>query len=127
MSLGTLLERGVSSAHVLIYPKFAWSMSPLEMLLPGVMRTLKSVKPRSVPLDVGANDGVFSLTVAQHCPDCVVYAVEPSPSNFRTLVWNIRRYGLEGRIIPSQAALAGVSGRATLTLAEQFPHARLEH
>merc|ERR1719313_1549190 len=116
MSLGTLLERGVSSAHVLIYPKFAWSMSPLEMLLPGVMRTLKSVKPRSVPLDVGANDGVFSLTVAHHCPDCVIYAVEPSPANFRTLVWNIRRYGLEDRIIPAHGALSSATGRASLNL-----------
>ena len=45
-----------------------------------------------------------------------VYAVEPSPANFRTLVWNIRRYGLEDRIIPSHAALAGTTGRATLNL-----------
>ena len=53
VSLGTLHERAVSSAHVLIHPKFAWSMSPVHTLMPGVMRTLKSVKPGSRVLDVG--------------------------------------------------------------------------
>ena len=42
-------------------------------------------------LDVGANLGSFSLTLARLCPDCIVHSFEPSPETFMRLKANMAR------------------------------------
>ena len=44
-------------------------------------------------VDVGANIGLFSLFVQQHCPGARVYAFEPSPPAFKALKINAALYG----------------------------------
>ncbi|HIK04809.1 MAG TPA: amino acid adenylation domain-containing protein [Trichormus sp. M33_DOE_039] len=44
--------------------------------------------------DVGANIGLFSLFVNQHCQNCEIYAFEPIPPVFEVLRLNSELYGL---------------------------------
>jgi len=58
----------------------------------------------SLILDVGANIGLFALSVAARHPTCFVFAMEPNPGIFRELVTNIHRNGLSHQIFPINAA-----------------------
>ena len=49
----------------------------------------------AVVFDVGANIGLFTLFVHQHCRDARVFAFEPSPSSFEKLATNSALYDLE--------------------------------
>jgi FkbM family methyltransferase len=51
------------------------------------------VRP-AVILDVGANVGFYSLTLARAFPDCIVHGFEPDPEIFRTFAENCRLNGL---------------------------------
>ncbi|MCK4292794.1 MAG: FkbM family methyltransferase [Planctomycetes bacterium] len=66
-----------------------------------------------VVLDIGANDGVFSLIAAinQHIR---CFAFEPAPSNYDILQRNIALNNLEGRVKTFQLALADKKGTAVL-------------
>jgi len=66
-----------------------------------------------VVLDIGANDGVFSLTAAvnQHIR---CFAFEPAPSNYDILQRNIALNNLEDRVKTFQLALADKKGTAVL-------------
>ncbi len=48
--------------------------------------------------DVGANIGMFTLFVAQHCPGARVYAFEPIQPIFDTLRLNVKLYGADARL-----------------------------
>lgn len=57
-----------------------------------------------VLLDIGAGLGVLAIRVAIDFPEVLVVATEPSPENYRYLVWNIRANGLAERIWPLNVA-----------------------
>lgn len=62
--------------------------------------------PRFV-IDVGANFGFFSIYLAKVLPTVErIYALEPSPVNFRFLAWNVRLQNLSHRIVPLPLALS---------------------
>ena len=67
--------------------------------------------PGGVALDIGAHVGTTALLFAKLHPELrTVHAFEPSPTNFRYLVYNIQQNGLEGRVVPHQFALAAEDG-----------------
>ncbi len=65
-----------------------------------------------VVVDIGANQGVFSLYAASR--GAKVYAVEPQKDNYEILCANIERNGLTGQIVPVFGAVAVKEGEIAL-------------
>lgn len=81
--------------------------------------TAELLRPGDVFIDVGANEGLYSLMAAKAVgPEGMVVAIEPSPRELGRLRANIAGNRLEDRIVVIEAALAGRSGWATLAVAE---------
>ena len=77
---------------------------------------LAAVDRPFVFLDVGANQGLFSLLAGRN-PHCRrVVALEPVASTYRTLCANVAANGLEDRVVAVQAALSDRTGRGTMTV-----------
>jgi amino acid adenylation domain-containing protein/FkbM family methyltransferase len=70
--------------------------------------------------DVGANIGMFTLFVAQHCDGVKVYAFEPIPATFDILRRNVELYGINARLFP--CGLSNRPGEATFF---HYPHLSL--
>jgi FkbM family methyltransferase len=66
------------------------------------------IEKDDVVVDIGANIGLFTVYAASRTQNAV-YAFEPSPGNFETLMQNIRASGLIN-IIPFQNAVSNESG-----------------
>ena len=67
-------------------------------------------------LDIGANQGLYSL-IACNNPHCqAVYAFEPMPDTFALLNKNILANQVQGKITAVNAAISNTNGTATLTL-----------
>lgn len=65
-----------------------------------------TINRKFVFLDIGSNQGLYSLLSARS-KNCIhVFAFEPNPETFSFLVDNIRYNGLNGDITPIQAAIA---------------------
>lgn len=61
-------------------------------------------------VDVGANTGVYALSVAAEYPDATVVAIEPNPEIAETLRANVAASGFESRIRPLDIGLGTESG-----------------
>lgn len=86
---------------------------------PETVRWLEqALGPESVLYDVGANVGAYSL-VAASCTGgkATVYAFEPGPETFASLVQNIGANGFGRCIVPFPLALGGQTGLASFALA----------
>jgi amino acid adenylation domain-containing protein/FkbM family methyltransferase len=59
-----------------------------------------TLSPGACVFDVGANIGMFTLFVSQHCPDARVYAFEPIKPIFETLRINANLYGRDVKVFP---------------------------
>ncbi len=67
-------------------------------------------------IDIGANQGLFSLVAARN-PHCRrIVALEPVPATFAKLQANLKVNGLEDRAEPINAALADQAGSAEIAL-----------
>jgi amino acid adenylation domain-containing protein/non-ribosomal peptide synthase protein (TIGR01720 family)/FkbM family methyltransferase len=75
--------------------------------------------PKACVFDVGANIGMFTLFVRQHCPDARIYAFEPIPSIFETLRSNLELYGPNAKIF--NYGLAEEVKAAAFTYYPHFP------
>src|SRR4051812_24946312 len=70
--------------------------------------TLGDLAPGDVVVDLGANQGIFSLLAAQK--GARVFAIEPDARTFGVLQRNIDRNGLSGQITPLNFAIGQTSG-----------------
>jgi len=68
----------------------------------GVIRTL-AIAPTAVVADVGAGPGVFSLPLARHLSEGLVYAVDVEPQQLDALRENLREAGIEN-VVPVLAS-----------------------
>jgi FkbM family methyltransferase len=80
----------------------------------GLSNYLRRIEQPFVFLDIGANQGLYSLIAAQnpHCTGAV--ALEPVPDTFSKLSENIDANGLSGKIRAVSAALSDKEGAATI-------------
>lgn len=80
-----------------------------------------SLEHRSTPftfVDIGANQGLYSLIAASN-PSCDnVIAFEPVSATFATLEFNIAANGLEPKIQPLRLAISDQAGSLTITVPE---------
>jgi len=69
------------------------------------------LSPSELPifLDIGANIGLVSITLAKLWPKARIVALEPAPSSFRYLLWNLRENNVTSQVWPLNLALAGPS------------------
>lgn len=82
----------------------AFDLKPLKRF-PELMVFLKKARQsgkRPLIVDAGANIGLTSIYLAAQCPDALIVAIEPEPSNFSVLFENVR--GLP--VLPIPCALA---------------------
>lgn len=59
---------------------------------------LSNCEPGDVVFDVGANSGVYALSVATNYPSCTICAFEPDPNIFSRLETNVRTNEFDTRI-----------------------------
>ncbi|MFD9697504.1 FkbM family methyltransferase [Lentzea sp. NPDC059081] len=84
-----------------------------EIVVDGVYRPDGlDLPPDAVVLDIGANIGLFSLSVARSLPRCRVVAFEPAPDAYAALAANVE--DLPVTCLPW--AIGGESGRTTMTV-----------
>ena len=87
-----------------------------DQLAHGELRYLASiVKPNMKVLDVGANLGSVSITLAKYQPSIKVYCFEPEPKNFGMLVVNIEMNNITN-IVPFNAAVGTNEGYINMYL-----------
>ena len=71
---------------------------------------IRAIRQPFVFLDIGANQGLYSLLAAGN-PCCVsAWAFEPVQATYDLLTANIRLNGHEGRITPIRAAISDIDG-----------------
>lgn len=80
----------------------------------GLSDYLKGLTQPFVFLDIGANQGLYSLIAGQnpHCTGAI--ALEPVPDTFERLSQNINANNLQGKVQAVQAALSSQAGTARI-------------
>ncbi len=73
--------------------------------------------PKAVVFDVGANIGMFSLFIAERCPDAGIYAFEPIPPLCNVCRINSELYAPAVKLFPF-----GVSSSNETTTFTYYPH-----
>ncbi|AFY69021.1 methyltransferase FkbM family [Thalassoporum mexicanum PCC 7367] len=71
-----------------------------------------SINPDDVVLDIGANQGFFSCYAAYQ--GAQVYAFEPSPDSFQTLLSNVKTNGFSDRVVAKPWAVGAENGTVEL-------------
>lgn len=77
---------------------------------------IASVRGGFVFVDIGANQGLYSLLAARNPDCCRVIALEPVPATFELLKANIAANQSEDRIEPVMAALSDRRGMAEIAM-----------
>lgn len=76
-----------------------------------------ALPPRAVVFDVGANIGMFSMLVAERCPEAELYAFEPIPPILEICRINAELYAPALRLFPF-----GLSSRNETAAFTYYPH-----
>lgn len=77
-------------------------------------------------IDIGAHKGYFSLFASKNAgPKAIIYSIEPEPSNFNSLIQNIKANSVNN-ISAHQGAISGTTGKQTLYLSDSVNHSLLK-
>jgi FkbM family methyltransferase len=71
----------------------------------------KNLPVDTVMYDVGAHIGMYSITAARDLPKSKVYAFEPNPRTYLSLLKNIQAFNLQDRIEPYNIGLSDKNNR----------------
>lgn len=88
---------------------------PLRQLLQA-----REVVGGGVMIDIGANIGTTAIPRVFLGDATLVYAAEPEPNNYRSLVRNVIANGLAGVVLPDQVAIGATDGTGYLSRAESI-------
>jgi FkbM family methyltransferase len=79
---------------------------------PGTLEWIdSSLRPGDVFYDIGANVGIYTIPAASQVgPEGAVYAFEPHVANCKSLLENVSRNGLKGRVKVISCALHNATG-----------------
>lgn len=70
-------------------------------------------------LDIGANQGFYTLKLKEICPGCRIIAVEPNPAEYAVLRENLERNGV-GNVIYDNVAVAPEAGTLKMEVIPQI-------
>lgn len=106
-----------------------YSANPRKMSLDGetlLNYVISHVRGGDVVYDVGANIGLYSLSIAQHEPSAKVFAFEPNPETFLKLKANLKlNKGFSSNIKPMQLALGSTNRTDVFLLSSQHQRSSL--
>ena len=86
-----------------------------------VRKLMQLAPPNATIFDVGANRGEFSLACCPFLPESSrIFAFEPSPTIYLTLIDNLARAGLTDRVTAVQLGLSDHSGSASIFVNSGF-------
>lgn len=86
----------------------------LRVLGDGEARVIRRLVAKNMTvIDVGANQGLYTLFFASLVKPGTVYAFEPEPSLYQQLLSNVRENGLDN-VVCHQMAVSNISGALTL-------------
>jgi FkbM family methyltransferase len=77
------------------------------------------IRPGDVILDLGANEGAFSIMMSKLFPETRVISFEPVPRTYETFMKNIQLNGC-GNISPFLLGVAGQAGAAVLNVSKDY-------
>ncbi len=88
----------------------------------GEMRLLCEIKERlhgrgAVLFDVGANVGDWAIAATENMEDILLYAFEPAPQTFASLLEAVKKYRQADSIMPVRAALSDSDGEGNFYIA----------
>jgi len=90
--------------------------SPLLEKEPELRVVRYLVKPRDIVIDIGANIGVYSKILSELVgPEGHVYSIEPFPSTFEILCYNVRKLRLDN-VEPINVAVSDSQAIVTMSL-----------
>lgn len=78
------------------------------------------IRSGDVVLDIGANVGTYSLTVARKVSNVTVYAFEPASDVFKQLKRHVMLNGLEGKVLPVHTAVGARRSELVLYESAQY-------
>lgn len=105
-------DEGLIRINTAIY--LEWYLYLNQYYEPHLTRAIQSlVKENSVCLDVGANLGCHTLTMAHRAKRGRVYAFEPNTDTFNRLMFNLRLNNLKN-VTPINLAISNQTGDGTL-------------
>ncbi|HOP09646.1 MAG TPA: FkbM family methyltransferase [Candidatus Methanofastidiosa archaeon] len=73
----------------------------------------------SVVVDVGANEGYYTMKMKQNNPDLTIYAFEPNPMAFKMLERNITENGLKD-VVTNNLALSDIDENESFQLVDEI-------
>ena len=106
--------------------RFYFQDSPIaQILIQEIFNDNYKIFDRGVPIemgdvvvDIGANEGMFSIMLAKLYPDIRVVSFEPVPSTYQHMIKNIELNGVTN-IKPFNVGI-GIPGKATINLNRNF-------
>ena len=100
-----------------------WGPEKSGVWEPGITKVcLERLKDGGTFLDVGANVGMFSMTVASHLENVEIHAFEPVPANFLVLSNNLTINNLEAKVISNNLAVGRSCGTISMAIDGQLSH-----
>lgn len=85
----------------------------------GVIAQKLEIRDDQIVLDIGANEGFFSVMVAKLYPHVRIYALEPVPNTYRMLVRNITLNNVRN-VLPLNFGVALKGGKQELIVSKEF-------
>ena len=101
---------GMGELNVIYHTNILKEYMELEDFIP---------EPNSVCVDIGANIGSTALAWTQTLKAGKIYAIEPHPETYLSLLRNIEINGVNNTIYPRQLAVGEHDGKVVLTISDQ--------
>lgn len=83
---------------------------------------IKKLQNSGTFLDIGANVGMFSMSIANSLENVSIHAFEPVPTNFSVLKTNLKVNNLETKIAANNLAVGSTCSTINMSLEGQLSH-----
>lgn len=100
-----------------------WGVEKSGVWEPGIIKIcVDQLQNSGTFLDIGANIGMFSMSIANSFDNISIHAFEPVPSNFHVLKQNLKTNSLENRIKANNFAVGSNCSTISMCVEGQTSH-----